>query len=393
LPIKVLLINFPREEIYRRPLNVEITDCRVGEEPTLHDYHAIILDAEEILQEKWKPTSMSLLEFGNSIKRLESKIREQIETGGVTFCFSAAIHEILIPYGVRPVGNYEWCPVDLGVTGLSGDTFYPKSEELKYYSPLLKGLQEKAVFWSCYFSKLPENCRVIATNRAGYPIFVEIPIGLGKLILLPRFKNRLEAVTRVVNEVLPQMIHEEELTFLPEWLSDFAAPIETKTRGLLREIETAKKLLYTKDKALKKAVAYALEKIGFTVKTLPDGTLPDLEISANGLKGMVEVKGHDKEQSDRKDVLQLLGYLSETELKVKGIFVSNHELRVDPNLRSRKAFTDGAIQLAVKTEVCLLSSIDLWKTVLSVLEGKMTPEESRKIRTEIMTATGAATLT
>ena len=84
------------------------------------------------------------------------------------------------------------------------------------------------------------------------------------------------------------------------------------------------------------------------------------------MKGVIEVKGYDNKQADRKDVLQLLGYLSETDANVKGIFVSNHELQVSPDSRSPLAFTDGAIQLGNKTELCLLSSIDLWKAVFLV---------------------------
>ena len=129
-------------------------------------------------------------------------------------------------------------------------------------------------------------------------------------------------------------------------------------------------MLYAKDKVLKKAVAYAFQKLGFEVNILPDGTLPDLEVSADEVKGVIEVKGYDNKQADRKDVLQLLGYLSETDANVKGIFVSNHELQVSPDSKSPLAFTDGAIQLGNKTELCLLSSIDLWKAVSLVLEDK-----------------------
>ena len=391
MPIKVLLINFPRHEIYSIPSNVEITDGHAGEEPTLHDYHAVILDVEEILKNEWRPKDWTSERLAHWVKALDERIGEQIKTGGLTFCFSGERRTKPLPFMV--LDNYDWCPIDFKVTSLSGDTFYPKFEELRYYTPLLKGLQEKAVFWSCYFSELPETSRVLATNRAGYPVFAEIPIGLGKLVMLPRFKNRPQAVTRIVNEVIPHLIREEEPTFLPEWLSDFAPPVETKTRDLLREIETAKKLLYTKNKPLKKAAAYALEKMGFAVKVLPDGTLPDLEVSANGLNGVVEVKGHDRKQGDRNDVLKLLGYLSETDTEAKGIFVCNHELRVGPSSRSEKAFTEAAISVAVKSEICLLSSIDLWNAVLSVIEGKITQEELRKIRNSIMTATGPTTLT
>ena len=41
----------------------------------------------------------------------------------------------------------------------------------------------------------------------------------------------------------------------------------------------------------------------------------------------------------------------------------------------------------------MLSSIDLWKAVLSVLEGKILPEELREIRNAIIKAIGLASLT
>jgi len=142
LPIKVLLINFPRGEIYRVPSNVEITDhssTKIAWRPTLHDYHAIILDAEEILDEKWRPKGLTIEEFARWIKALKDQIHEQIQTGGLTFCFSGAVRKTRAGV-IEFCDNYFWSSVDLGVVSRSGDTFYPKSEELKYFTPLLKGL-------------------------------------------------------------------------------------------------------------------------------------------------------------------------------------------------------------------------------------------------------------
>lgn len=229
-------------------------------------------------------------------------------------------------------------------------------------------------------------------NRAGYCVFAEIPIGLGKLVMLPRFRDRATAVTALVNEIIPQIIHEEEPTFRPEWLSEYVPPLETKARESLEEIGTAKRLLYTKGKLLKKAVAYALEKLVFTVKILPDGTLPDLEIETDKQKGIVEVKGHDTEQATRADVLQLVGYLPETKTETKGIFVSNHQLRTHPNMRKKEAFTDGAVEVATAHEICLLSTTDLWRLVLGVLEERISPKQLADVRSIIMTSSGVAEL-
>jgi signal recognition particle subunit SEC65 len=392
----VLLINLPREEILRIPSNIEISTCSIGSEPTLHDYHAIIMDVSEVgkIKVARKDETQYKRKLGKEIVALRTKVEEELRTGGIMICFSGD-ETRFDGYHNEHYSNYDWCPVDLGVTSFPGDTVHPKFEELKYYAPLFKALHDKSIYWTCYFSKarLPKNSRVLATSRAGYPISVEIPIGLGKLVMLPKFKNRSQAATTIVNEVLPHMVGEEEPTYLPEWLSEFVPTIEAETKGLLKEIDSAKKLLYSKDRALKKAVAHALEKMGFAVKIIPDGTLPDLQISTDEAKAVVEVKGHDKEQADRKDVLQLLGYLSETDPRMKGVFICNHKLLLSPVLRGEEAYTAGAVQLARANEICLLSTFDLWKRVLSILEGETTPESLARTRKIVMTGTGIVTLT
>ena len=60
-------------------------------------------------------------------------------------------------------------------------------------------------------------------HRAGYSVFIEIPIGAGKLIMLPQFKDRAKASTIIVNEIIPQIIHEEEVTYVPKWFPSLHA--------------------------------------------------------------------------------------------------------------------------------------------------------------------------
>jgi hypothetical protein len=300
MPMKVLLIDLPVNEISTKSSNIEISTCRIGAEPTLHDYHAIIMDVDEIFKAPGSNYADNE-KLGKNLRNLRAKVQEQVQTGGIFICFSGGTQRFKGSSSTDDYTNYDWCPLNLGVTSAPGDTFSPKIEELNYYAPLVKGLHDKSISWTCYFTEafLPKNSRVLATNRAGYPIFIEVPIGSGKLVMLPRFKDRSYAVTTIVNEVLPQLIREDESISRPEWMAEFAPTIETSTRDLLKEIETAKRMLYTKDRALKKAVAHALNRIGFKVNVLPDGTLPDLEISTDGIKGIVEVKGHDKGLADR----------------------------------------------------------------------------------------------
>jgi hypothetical protein len=264
-----------------------------------------------------------------------------------------------------------------------GDTFHARYEELRYLAPLLKNIPSEEIEWQCYFSKIPEGTRVIGVNRAGYPVFVEVPLGTGKLIMLPRFKDRRKAVTTIINEIIPQVVH-EEFVFTPKWLPDFSSPYETQLRSVLKELENARKLLYTKDKFLKKAVAWAFQKLGFQVTVLPDGTMPDLKISNGVQTAVVEVKGHENKQADRKDVLQLLGYLSEEDTKEKGIFVSNHEFSCSPDKRSEKAFIEGAVKLGGANTMSLISSADLYQVIMKEIESKLDETTLQRIRNKIM---------
>ena len=403
MTLKVLLLNFPRKEIIRIPTNIAITQAKMEENPTLHDFHAIIMDTAEILDDKWWLTYPSIGGIYTKIYTLDDlrrgfrkRVKQQIETGGITFCFSSSKHIA----NIRPCettyfydfDNYFFCPIDLGVINEGGDTFYPKFEELRYLTPLLKHISPKEIEWSCYFSKVPKEARVLGVNRAGYSVFMEVPLGAGKLVMLPRFKSRAEAATIIVNEVIPQMIHEEEVTFIPPWLPNFSSPFEKQIRSTLSEIDNTKRLLFTKDKVLEKAVAFAFKKLGFKVDILSVGTLPDLRIADGEQKAIVEVKGHEKRQATRREVLQLLGYLSETDVKEKGILVCNHEFNKEPSKRSEKAFTEGAIQLAERNDISLVASTSLYKVVMKMLEGKINSVAMKKIRDKITAGSGLVQL-
>jgi hypothetical protein len=410
MALKVLLLNFPKKDVLKVPDGINITQATIEDKPTLHDYHAIIMDTDEILDYSFWPTTISYVTTpvgfmegkcivseryskGDLIS-FRRKVEEQIETGGVTFCFSSSCRreEMKAKDSWTQIDNYFFCPIDLGVVNESGDTFYPKFEELKYFTLLIRKVPLNEIYWSCYFSNIPKNARVLGVNRAGYSVFMEVPLGAGKLVMLPRFKNRAEAVTIIVNEIIPQIIHEEEFAFVPQWLQEYSSPYETQLKNTLKEIEQAKRILFTKDKLLKKAVAFAFEKIGFNVEILPDGTLPDLRVTDEEAKAIVEVKGHENAQSNRQDVLQILGYISETDAKEKGIVVSNHEFSKEPNKRSKEAFTNGAIQLAEKNDITLISSVDLYNVVIKTLEGKLGEDKLKRIRNKIISENGLVKL-
>jgi hypothetical protein len=399
--LKILFLNFPQEGAETTSHAVTVTYKKIKDKPTLHDFHGIIMDVNEILQPEywgWYKSNEILNASDIYMGGFSGEVKEQISTGGITFLFCGKNYSADFAYRKIAIlahdffNNYFCSPIDLGVVSEHGDTFYVKNEELKYFNSLIKQIPKDEITWDCYFSELPKNSRIIGTSRADYPVFAEVPIGNGKLVVLPRFKNRKRAVAILINEILPQMVHEEEPMIIPEWLSGFSSDFENSIRTRLDEIEKAKKLLYAKDKPLKKAVASAFKTIGFNVNELPDGTNADLEIFDEELRAVVEVKGHEHRQSDRNDALQLLGYSTPEGNAVKGVFVSNSEFCKPPNERRKEAFTQGAIDLAIDTKLSLVSTTDLYEIVSEILQGKMLPDATKKIREKIIKGKGIFSL-
>jgi hypothetical protein len=397
--LKILALNFPTKDIPTQeiPTNIEIMQATFDNSPTPHDFHVLLLDALEILKPDWwakTPGGYMYAEKHNLdyFQEFKNKIDEQIKTGGITFCFSYRQYSKCYSSEYYKIDNYFFCPLDLGIVNENGNTFKLGYEELKYFNPLFRKIPIEDIEWDCYFSKPPVGARILGTNRAKYPVFMEVPLGAGKLVLLPRFKDRQKAVAIIIKEIIPQMIQEEDFVAVSQWVFDFSSPYEQNVKTTLKELETAKRLLYTKNKAFKKAVAFGFKKLGFKVDILPDGTLPDLRISDGEQKIAVEVKGHENKQADRKDVLQLLGYISEEDTKEKGVFVSNHEFNNEPEKRSANAFTDGAILLADCNNISLISSVDLYESVLKILENKLSDATAKEIRKKIMTGRALVSL-
>lgn len=116
--------------------------------------------------------------------------------------------------------------------------------------------------------------------------------------------------------------------------------------------------------------------------------MPDLRITQGEKSGIVEVKGHQRRQTNRKEVLQLLGYQPDTKIKEKSIVVSNPEFEKKPSERSKKAFTDGAIELGLNNDISLVSSVNLYEVVIKIIEKNLDNAEMQKIRDKIMSESG-----
>jgi len=60
MTLKVLLLNLPRRGIKKTSTNIAIKTATIEQDPTLHDFHAIIF----FMQLYWTPTKFSKVNGG-----------------------------------------------------------------------------------------------------------------------------------------------------------------------------------------------------------------------------------------------------------------------------------------------------------------------------------------
>ena len=84
-------------------------------------------------------------------KAFKNKFDEQIRTGGVTICFGSHEFSQTYAYSNYVIGNYFFCPFDLGIVNEKGDTFNLKYEELKYFNPLFNKTCTADITWIAIF--------------------------------------------------------------------------------------------------------------------------------------------------------------------------------------------------------------------------------------------------
>lgn len=371
--------------------------------PTLHDFHIIFIDVDEILKKNyWKR------KHGIFPDHIRSKIKEQIASGGILFCFSGTPFRnhftddltTFTPYHDienldnknlenNYLYNYFFCPIRLGIVPENGDTFRYIPDNLKYFKALMKQIPPDDVYWKCYFSEISDSIKILGVNRAEYPVFIEASISEGKLIMLPSFKNKQSAFFIIANEIIPQMILEEDINQLePQWLVEMKFPLEIELRQKLSDIKNAKKVISTSGKSLEKAVLNSLKLMGFEVKKLHKAAHADIQISVDGKEAIVEVKGHQNRKANRIEFNQLWGYIYENEIDSKGILIVNHEFDKPPIERSKSAFSDDVINAAKKGDYALISCVDLFKITLKIIDDKMTKEQLVDIRNRILNGAG-----
>ena len=399
MTIKILFVNsnlyFGVREFNK---DISISNATFQLLPTLHDFHVIFIDTDSIFD----PSFWTKLKPFNK-NDAKSRIFEQVSSGGVIFCFCSSqsflerkiLEQTVIGDEVKTgyLSNYFFTPPGLSIEYEAGDTFTLDYAELRYFNPLFKNnkIPLTDITWRCHFTSLPKDTRILGKNRAGYPVFIEIPLGSGKIIMLPYFREKSIVVNTIIKEILPQIFKEENIEYLlPDWLKDYDIPIEQELRDKLSKIQNTKKLLYTQSKPLEKSVELAFSLLDFDVKRLKQGSHADILISDDDFKALIEVKGHNNRQAKKAELIQLYAAIEELPESddIKGIFFVNHEFEKKPEDRSKEGFTQDAIHFAESVGISLISSLDLYEVVMGIIQNNINEEDKNIIRDKIKNCSG-----
>jgi len=141
--------------------------------PTLFDYDTVILDTSIIYKNK---TLFSKTYFERFFKN-----------NGM--CFTLCTPRKTFSSSGRISNNYDWFPLnnELEIKDVNGKSVVCVFEDAEW-------LFDSISFqWSCYFSKIPDNSVILATNRVGDIISFVVPYETGYCVFLPYTsqKNKL----------------------------------------------------------------------------------------------------------------------------------------------------------------------------------------------------------
>jgi hypothetical protein len=181
----------------------------------------------------------------------------------------------------------------------------------------------------------------------------------------------------------------------PEWLQGESHAFKEKNeieskideyRNSLIKYDMFERLLYRTDIPLEEAIAYALGYLGFqnVVHHKENKDYADVTFEYDGLKVLVEAEGTTK-QGDKPKVLQLDGWVK-TEIEkeerdqalIKGLFVVNHFRETEPERRG-DPLTKHAKDFLRRYQFLFFTTPFLFNIVKQVNEGKLKPEEARKL--------------
>jgi len=375
--------------------------------PSLYDLDAIVVDSSRIwpVQLNCQPgssanvgllQSMSPYREAFSVKGIEAL--HLVSRGGTIVCLLQPL-AMLTSFESTGKGSlqklqmsqYDWLPI----TSFASLVQQGQGEHITRTksSPFDEYLKPDRVRWVAHLTNVNDSTQfqTLARNKADFPVACRFRIGLGAIYVLPYSTN--PKFFEVILNCLAKSSQGHVRRRAPDWIMSWALPgegelskqisdvtdkitaLQTKSQELktkLYELSLVKSLLYERDSPLEDAVKAAFKELGLS---LAKDDEKDFVFSGTEERVIFEVTGSEG-TIDVDKFRQLLDYLT-TENKegisAKSILVGNHQIDSPPEKRGQP-FTQKAVAQSKVHDTCLLPTVELYRAIVKVRQGKVDPK-------------------
>lgn len=263
----------------------------------------------------------------------------------------------------------------------------------------------EAVLTTALGAPLSAFGEILAQNRVGDPLALDLPVGLGRILFVPAMPEAKgaeagELLRRAMGLLLSHPLPE----ITPDWLDNYRLPGEERLLRAQEELMQERERLARKEDELAKvqkefdllrallfprgregltaAVAAALAKLGFSVGQEPArghllGRSPEGEFLVHPAFSPFGPVGPD---AHRALLLELDRWRNQERREVRGILVCLAEPELDPRRRGPQ-WEEAVERASHDHRFVLLSAYDLFRAVAQVLAGG-DPEEVRRTLVE-----------
>ena len=441
MKLKILSINCPLT-------GKGIETSSFYESLSFADYDVLIIDPQTI-SDVWMKKILpeldgSLWTFSANDKGFSKGLKEVMDnradetrlllerTGGIVICFfrykDTVLHFSSGSYrkeNALEISKYSWIPSQFGKGIPYLSPYFNHNQrigkeigEINRGHPLsqyLLALRDEVYFEAITNDEKVLNfSTIIANNKGGEVIALEIPFGKGKFIFIPPFKETTDIgkVSGILIDCIKKSLQWTSPLIKPNWLKSYILPGEEdllkKMEGLDNELKkiTAEKekllkmdeefgwiksLLYETGKySLEPSVRKAFRILGFDIKEREEY---EQEYDLFAIEGEISIIGEIEGSTKIVDVWkyrQLLDYVEDLKSKgkkCKGVLIGNGLLEIDPSLRGEQ-FSGHAIEGCDRQKFCRMTTYDLYKTVSAVLSDPQNPELKNLIKEEILSCEG-----
>jgi len=249
-----------------------------------------------------------------------------------------------------------------------------------------------AVYQDLLSTPIERFAQVLARNRVGDVLALEIPFDEGRLILVPPTEGVSPShEASVLREATDNMIDRPAFTASPDWLPGYPLPgedalndelvrLEERHTAMAKKIvelranweETTryKRMLCAKGRfAFLPAVADGFRALGFDVET-EDGILALRSEEGDALVVAAASEGDKVQLPAYKQLLHAVDQaVTDGDGRLKGILVVSGSRELDPKRRATQ-FSESVLRGCIDQGYCILSSYHLFKLVQDALASK-----------------------